>query len=97
MNRVEKEMAKKRAEAAKGLSAEEARKMNLLGTLTKEVHFKIFPEEYDHYTKWILFQLLNTAAAARILWRPNIPPRLMHAEKSWTCLSLIQTACPPAI
>jgi hypothetical protein len=38
---------KKREEAAKDLSAEEVRKMDLLEKLTKEVHFEMFLEEYD--------------------------------------------------
>ena len=47
MNRVEKEMAKKRAEAVKGLSVEEVFKLDQLKLLTKKVHFEMFPEEYD--------------------------------------------------
>ena len=45
MNRVEKEMAKKRAEAVKGLSVEEVFKLDQLKLLTKKVHFEMFPEE----------------------------------------------------
>ena len=47
MNRVAKEMAKKRAEAVKGLSVEEVFKLDQLKLLTKKVHFEMFPEEYD--------------------------------------------------
>ena len=47
MNRAAKEMAKKRAEAVKGLSAEEVFKLDQLKSLTKKVHFEMFPEEYD--------------------------------------------------
>jgi hypothetical protein len=47
MNRAGKEMAKKRAEAVKGLSAEEVFKLDQLKSLTREVHFEMFPEEYD--------------------------------------------------
>jgi hypothetical protein len=47
MNRVEKEMAKKRAAKREGLSDEEVRKLDLYETMVKEIHFELFPEEYD--------------------------------------------------
>jgi hypothetical protein len=47
MNRAGKEMAKKRAEERKGLSEAECHKLDLAEALIKEIHYEMFPEEYD--------------------------------------------------
>jgi len=47
MNRAEKEMLKKRTSERKGLSEEECRKLDELNKLVHDVHYELFPEEYD--------------------------------------------------
>lgn len=47
INRVEKYLADKRGEERKDLSEEECRKRDAAEALTNDVHFEMFPEEYD--------------------------------------------------
>jgi hypothetical protein len=47
MNRAEKEMLKKRTAEREGLSQEECRKLDELNKLVHDVHYELFPEEYD--------------------------------------------------
>jgi len=47
MNRVEKEMLKKRIAERKGLTEEECRRLDQLDELTRELHSELFPEETD--------------------------------------------------
>src|SRR5690554_2418851 len=47
MNRAEKELLKKRTAEREGLSEEECRKLDELNKLVHDVHYELFPEEYD--------------------------------------------------
>src|SRR5690554_1474147 len=47
MNRADKEMLKKRTAEREGLSEEECRKLDELNELVHDVHYELFPEEYD--------------------------------------------------
>src|SRR5690554_7681032 len=47
MNRAEKEMLKKRTAEREGLSEEECQKLDGLNELVHDVHYELFPEEYD--------------------------------------------------
>ena len=47
MNRVEKELAKKRAELCEEIGEEKVREMERAQSLARSIHKEMFPEEYD--------------------------------------------------
>lgn len=48
MNRVEKELVRKRAELCEELGEKQVQKMELAESLARSIHQEMFPEEYDH-------------------------------------------------
>jgi hypothetical protein len=73
MNRVEKEIAKKRAKEREGLSDEEIVKLGLYESLVNELHFELFPEEYDC--------MMDSIADARDRRRGKNPMHPQYTEK----------------
>jgi hypothetical protein len=73
MNRAEKEMLKKRTAEREGLSEEECQKLDELNKLVHDVHYELFPEEYD--------AMMDSIADANDRRRGINPMSLDYTEK----------------